>query len=262
MSFSQFKNISTSESFMHKIDGRIKTVVFMVSIIISAVLSSWYLVIPLWIGGIYLFSKTKIKWNKLIRRLCLPFGLSWLVFISVIFTNGNHIIWSFHFGIFHLNLYYEGLKLGILIQLRIITAITFGSLLAFTTPMVEILETLRLLKVPNTIIDIADMMYRYVFIIEEIGHNMRIAQVSRMGDNVSIVQKIKDNGKVAGYVIIKSMDKSVNIYNAMLSRGYNENTRSLGFFNKDIPTEDWIFGGIITSLLLVLVCISIIQWLF
>jgi cobalt/nickel transport system permease protein len=258
MDLSQFKNVSNVDSYLSLIDGRIKTVNFLSCIVISAVISRWYLVVLLWLIAIIFFSMTKMKWNVLIRRLYLPFGLSWLVFLSVVFTNGSHILWSTTFLGIPIVLYWEGLKLGVLIQLRIMATVTFGSLLAFSTPMIEILETLRLCKFPTTIIDLAAMMYRYVFIIEKIAHNMHIAQVSRMGDRVSWAQKIKDTGKVAGYVIIKSIDKSVSIYNAMLSRGYNENTKSIGYFTEGISTKNWIFGFFMSVLLIGIITINVI----
>lgn len=255
MSISQFKNIGELESLIHKIDGRVKTITFLLSIIISAVLSDIYVEVLLWIFAIILFSCTNIKWLKLLRRLYLPFGLSWLVFLSIIFTNGSEVVKAIHFGIIQLNIYEEGIRLGVLIQIRIMTAVTFGCVLAFTTPMIEILETLRMCKLPGTIVDIADMMYRYVFIVEETAHNMHVAQVSRMGDKSSWIDKVRDAGKVAAYVIIKSMDKSVKIYNAMLARGYNSNTKALGYFYKKLEAKDWIFGAV--NIMFLTICIGI-----
>jgi cobalt/nickel transport system permease protein len=138
------------------------------------------------------------------------------------------------------------------------TAVTFGCLLSFSTPMIEILETLRLCKIPNTIIDLAAMMHRYIFIIEETAHNMRRAQLSRMGDRVSWLQQVRDTGSAACYVIIKSLDRSVKIYNAMLSRGYNENSTGVDFFTTTIPRTDWYFALLTAVLLTALVIVNII----
>ena len=122
----------------------------------------------------------------------MPFGIAWLVFLSLIFTNGSEPLLVFN--IFHVSItaYHEGLTLGFLILLRIMTTVTLASILSFSTPMIEILETLRLCKIPTIIIDLAAMMYRYVFIIEETAHNMRRAQLSRMGNNNSWLMQARD----------------------------------------------------------------------
>jgi cobalt/nickel transport system permease protein len=176
----------------------------------------------------------------------------------MLFTNGTHNLWVISLGPIHLTAYKEGLKLGILTVLRIMAAVTLGCVLSFSTPMIEIMETLRLCKVPSIIIDLADMMHRYLFIIQETARNMRHAQLSRMGDSASWLQQTRDAGKLACYVLIKSIDRSIKIYNAMLSRGYNEDSIAAEYFTTPIPKLDWYFGIIVAFVLIVLVIINII----
>ena len=253
-----FKNISEHDSFLHSIDGRVKTVIFLGAIVVGACLTHWYLVAILWLLAISFFPVLHLPLGTLLRRLLMPFGIAWLVFLSLIFTNGSEPLLVIN--IFHLSItaYYEGLKLGFLILLRIMATVTLASILSFSTPMVEILETLRLCKIPSIIIDLAAMMYRYVFIIEETAHNMRRAQLSRMSGNNSWLKQARDVGNVAGYVLIKSLDRSIKIYNAMLSRGYNENSTNAEFFVTKISSEDWHYGIISVFVLFILVIINIV----
>ncbi|AGK95808.1 cobalt ECF transporter T component CbiQ [Clostridium pasteurianum] len=252
-----FKNISEKNSLLHALDGRVKTIVFLSAIIVAACLTKWYLVVGIWIASLAIFPSLHIPIGALIKRLLMPFSIAWLVFLSLIFTNGTHAIFVIHIGKIYIPGYYEGLKLGFLILLRIMTAVTIGSLLSFTTPMIEILETLRLCKVPNTIIDLAAMMYHYVFVLEETAHSMHRAQVSRMSDNTSWFSRAKDAGNVAGHVLIKSLDRSVKIYNAMLSRGYDENSTSSDFYVDAVPFSHIIYGVLCGIILVVLVLINI-----
>jgi cobalt/nickel transport system permease protein len=252
-----FKNISEKHSFLHSLDGRVKTIVFLSTIIIAACLTKWYLVAGIWIAALAIFPTLHIPFWTLVKRLLMPFSIAWLVFLSLIFTNGSHAMFIIHIGSISIPGYYEGLKLGFLILLRIMTAVTLGSLLSFSTPMIEILETLRLCKIPNTIIDLAAMMYRYVFILEETAHSMHRAQVSRMSDNTSWLSRAKDAGNVAGHVLIKSLDRSIKIYNAMLSRGYNENSTSSDFYVDAVPFSHIVYGVLFGIVLIVLVLINI-----
>lgn len=257
MELRRFKNISEEDSFLHGLDGRVKTIIFLSGIIISACLTRWYLITIFWLIAIAIFPILHLPWNNLIKRLLMPFGIAWLVFLSLLFTNGNQplvVINMFHISIIA---YEEGLRLGCIILLRIMTAVTLGSLLSFSTPMIEILETLRICKMPSTIIDLAAMMYRYIFIIEETAHNMRRAQLSRMSNNQSWINQVREVGHVAGYVLIKSLDRSIKIYSAMLSRGYNENSISSDFFVTKIPKNDWYFGIISAAFMIILVITNI-----
>lgn len=259
MELSSFKKISDKNSFLHCLDGRVKTVLFLSGIIITTFLSHWYLVTFLWVLSLFGYSTLHIPWKKLIKRLIIPFGIAWIVLVSTLFTNGHQILTYIPFGNYHLNIYTEGLLLGILLFLRIMTAVTIACLISFSTPMIEILETLRLCKVPSIIVDLADMMYRYIFIIEETAHRMHMAQLSRMGYNTTWMKKIIDTGKIACYVLIKSIDKSVKIYNAMLSRGYAEDSiDNIKFFNESIPKRDFTIGILASVSLIILVVINIL----
>ena len=257
MELAVLDKIAAGDSPLHRWDGRVKTIVFLGSVVVSTVLNHWYLVAGLWAVTCVSFYTLNIPWRHLIIRLLMPFGIAWLVFLSLLFTNGSHTLWVIPLGPFRLTAYQEGLSLGFLLVLRIMGAVTSAALLSFSTPMIEILETLRLCKIPGIVIDLADMMYRYVFILMETSHNMRRAQLSRMGDSGRWVDRARDVGKVAGYVLTNSLDRSIRIYKAMLSRGYNEDSTSADFFTEPIPTADWRRGLFAGVLLIVLVILDI-----
>jgi len=258
MEISVLDKMARAESPLHLWDGRVKAVLFLGAIILSTAFQHWYFVAVLWMASILLFSTLQLQWRNLWIRLCMPFGIAWLVFLSLLFTNGSHTLMVLHLGKFAFPVYLEGLQLGFLILMRIMTAVTLGSLLSFSTPMIEILETLRLCKVPKIIIDLAAMMYRYVFILEETSRSMRRAQLSRMGDQMTWIRQARDVGKVAGHVLIKSLDRSIRIYKAMLSRGYSETSTGAEFFTSSIPLADWKNGLLLASLPILLLILDIL----
>jgi cobalt/nickel transport system permease protein len=160
---------------------------------------------------------------------------------------------------FTLTAWQEGAMLGLLLFMRIMAAVTFATLLAFSTPMIEILETLRLWRVPGVVIDIADMMYRYVFIIQDTAHAMHRAQLCRMGESAPWSRRVGDIGRLASSVLIKSLDRSTRIYQAMLSRGYNETTADMRFFTAPISHRDKSIAG--TGVLVMLaLAIANLRW--
>ncbi len=257
MELAVLDKIAAADTPLHRWDGRVKTVLFLSAIIVSTVLNHWYLVAGLWLVALASFRTLNLTWRHLFIRLYIPFGIAWLVFLSLLFTNGSHALFVISLRQLNLTAYREGLQLGFLLVFRIMAAVTLGSILSFSTPMIEILETLRLCKVPDLIIDLAAMMYRYVFILTETGHNMRRAQLSRMGDNTSWLRQARDVGKVAGYVLTKSLERSIRIYKAMLSRGYNENSTGADFFTVPVSKTDWRIGLLGAASLTVLVVLNL-----
>ncbi|MDR3543281.1 MAG: cobalt ECF transporter T component CbiQ [Desulfosporosinus sp.] len=258
MEIAVLDKMARADSPLHHWDGRVKTVLFLGAIILSTAFQHWYLVAVLWMGSILLFSTLQLPWRTLFIRLGMPFGIAWLVFLSLLFTNGSHTLMVIYLGKLAFPVYREGLQLGFLILFRIMAAVTLGSLLSFSTPMIEILESLRLCKVPAIIIDLAAMMYRYVFLVEETARSMRRAQLCRMGDQLTWIQQARDIGKVAGHVLIKSLDRSTRIYKAMLSRGYSETSTGAEFFTSSIPSADWKNGLFFASLLTLLLILDIL----
>jgi len=251
-----FKSVETRKSPLQRLDGRVKTVFFLVGISVSAVVTHWYLAALLWGTALMLFSSLRLPWRLLVRRLLIPFGIAWLVFLSVLFTNGTHPLWVVVRRPFVLTLYSEGMGLGLLMLLRIMASVTMACVLSFCTPMVEILETFRLCKLPSIMVDIAEMMFRYVFILNDTAHNMRNAQVCRTTRRLSWMEQISNTGNVAAHVISKSLDRSMKIYNAMLARGYSEQSPAPVYFTDPIPSSDLIAGTLLTAIPLIILALN------
>ncbi len=241
-----------SDSPLHHIDGRIKTGVFLGAVILSSMLTHWMLALGLWIVAVALFLSLHFELRALLVRLLMPISIAWLVFLTVLFTQGSHPLFVISLKFLTLTAWQEGAMNGLLLFMRIMAAVTLATLLAFSTPMIEILETLRICRVPGIIIDIADMMYRYVFIIQDTAHTMHRAQLSRMGDRGSWVRRVGDTGRIACSILIKSLDRSTRIYQAMLARGYSEDATEMQFFSRPIPARDKLIGWVSAAVMLLL----------
>jgi len=242
------------DSPLHRIDGRVKTGVLLASVVLAATLTNWMLALGLWIFAAGLFLSLHFRFRDLLVRLMIPTSIAGIVFLSVLFTQGNHPLFVIPLKFFTLTARREGAMEGLLLFVRIMAAVTLATLLAFSTPMIEILETLRLCRIPNIIVDIADMMYRYVFILQDTAHTMRCAQVSRLGGGGSWAHRIADTGNIASSILVKSVDRSTRIYHAMLSRGYSEDETGMRFFSRPIPTRDkWIAGASAAAMLLLVI---------
>ena len=239
--------IAGGNTALHRIDGRIKTGLLLGAIIITTFLTHWFLLTGVWLIALVLFHALKLPWRLLLRRLYIPFGIAWLVFLDMLFTYGKDPLFTVSAGPVALTAYREGLMLGILTSLRIIAAVTLGCVLTFSTPMIEILETLRSIRMPGLVIDLAAMMYRYVFVLDKEVRNMRRSQLSRMSASAGWLRQAGDMGKAAGNLMAKSLDRSAMVYKAMLARGYDENSSGAAYYTTPVPAAQWMSGLLIAA---------------
>ncbi|VBB09773.1 cobalt ecf transporter t component cbiq [Lucifera butyrica] len=235
-------DIAGNPPSIHRIDGRVKTCILLAAIFVSVLLRHWYLVAGQLFVTIILYAGMPFSWNILFRRMVLPFGIAWLVFLDLLFTQGHKVIGVITILNLSFPLYQEGLDTGFLIFLRILTAVSTATILSLSTPMAEILATLRMLKIPGIIIDLAEMIYRYVFLLKETAEATRRAQLSRGVGDRSWFRQIQDTGVIAGNVLIKALERSIRIYKAMLSRGYDETAAAPDYFSQKVDLADFLIG--------------------
>ena len=250
-----------TKTYLHRMDGRIKTVVLLAAIVIVSVLTRWPLAAGVLAATWALILTLRLPIKTILLRLSVPFGVAWLVLLSLLFSTGHTVIGSVRLGPVFLHVYRGGAALGLLIMLRILAAVSLAMLLSFSTPMGEVLATLRILRMPGLILDLAEMIYRYVFLTEELAAAMRKAQLVRGGGGQPWRRQARDIGAVAGNLLIKSFDRSLRIYKAMLARGYDEDVKVSPYYTGPVPVKDLLAGATSGMLLLaLLICNFAVGW--
>jgi cobalt/nickel transport system permease protein len=92
-------------------------------------------------------------------------------------------------------------------------------ILAATTPARDLLTGLRALHVPPTLVQIAAFMLRYLRVVGDEMHRMRVARESR-GFEATGVRSWPIVAHSAGALFIRSYERGERVHLAMLSRGY------------------------------------------
>ena len=92
--------------------------------------------------------------------------------------------------------------------------------------------------------------YRYIFVLLEDVIIIRDAQKIRLGYK-GVMRSLKSLGELAGTALIRAYDQSLSIYEAMVSRGYNEKMFITypGKFKCADMLASFIFVAILTLLL-------------
>ena len=229
------------KSPIHHLDGRIKLVFTLVLLLCCALLpaGSWpayllifsillALTITADIGFVYLLKRSALALPFLLAALPLVFQSSGTLFT---FTIGDLVVPFSREG------FIRFISLGIKSWLSVIAAI----LLASTTSFSELMLALRSLKIPQLLVAIFSLMWRYLLLMVEEVDRLTRARLSRSGKSPvsrtrsggSLIWRARVTGSMAGSLFIRSLERSERVYQAMLARGYDGEIRSL----KSVPLE-------------------------
>jgi len=204
---------------LKNVNVKFKVLLAAFTMIISVIATSP--VIPLLIALIFsslLIFRAKIPAGFYLKFMSIPFifGLITFIFMSIFFGVGAHIL---EIGIFNLAVTADGFNLGFLVFSRILGGFSCLAFLALTTPMNELFSMLETLKIPQIVIEIAMLMYRYIFVFWGELENMYHSQETRMGYR-TIKNSFKSIGLLASNLFIRTWIRGEQIYITMESRCY------------------------------------------
>ena len=196
------------------IEPRIRLILAFLLIIAVTMMKHWYF--PLTISIICIFTAFKIKVFRNYTKY-LIFPLLMALFILAVqgfayFTGmiEQEIIPGRSFGI----------EYGFLISTRIFASASVLIILILSTSESELIESLRWLRVPATILEISSFMNRYIKTFSYEGKKIILAQRSRLGLSGSFLTQIQDTAMIFGLLITHAFTRSDEIYRAMLSRAW------------------------------------------
>ncbi len=132
-------------------------------------------------------------------------------------------------GFCYINFSFESLYNGTKIILKAFAAISAMYFMTVTTSSSEIISFLKKLHIPKIIIELMNLIYRFIFILSDAQKKMKVAAKSRLG-YCDFKTSCRSFGGIASNLLIVSLKKSEEYYNAMISRCPNDD---LIFFEEE-----------------------------
>ncbi|MFH1287519.1 MAG: cobalt ECF transporter T component CbiQ [bacterium] len=215
------------ESHIHNWDPRLKIFSLFFYIFTISAINNLIIIFFCFCSAVILTFISKIPVSFVFKRLrwvmlfLLPF------FIILPFTDGGKTL----FYLFTLPINSKGLYLGTLVYLRALTVVilifpTFG-----TTPFDITIKAIQRLKVPEVLVQIFLISYRYIFVFLEEMQRMHTAILARGFRMQTNLHSLKTIGNFVGMLLVRSFERTDWIYRAMWSRGYNGNLQTFYKFN-------------------------------
>jgi cobalt/nickel transport system permease protein len=212
------------ESAVHRLDPRVKVLIALGFIISVALLpdGAWiaYGVAYLLVMAVSLAARLSPLTVFKRSLVGLPFLLA---AVTVLFTVPGQVLWEGPFG---LTLTGGGLVRFSSIIARSLISLQAAVWLTATTRFPDLLHALRHLKVPAILVSIIAFMYRYLFVLADEVQRLLRGRAARSGRlpglkaGGSIGWRASVTGHMAGQLLVRSLDRSDRVYNAMLARGY------------------------------------------
>ena len=109
---------------------------------------------------------------------------------------------------------------------KAMAAVSALFMMTLSTPSGEIISVLRRVHVPKLVVELMNMIYRYIFVIMETNRKMHDSAESRLG-YVDYRTSLKSFSGTASNLLVVSLKKANAYYDALVSRGYDGELRFL-----------------------------------
>jgi cobalt/nickel transport system permease protein len=191
--------------------------------------------------------KAHIPLKFYLKFLSIPFIFGFLTFVFMALFFGTGENW-FNIGLFNLAVYKDGFNLGLLVFARILGGFSCLAFLALTTPMTELFSVLENLKIPKIVLEIAMLMYRFIFVFLGEAENMYHSQKTRLGYS-GLKSTYHSLGMLASNLFIRTWLQGEQVYIAMESRCYDGSIKTFKTHN-NLGTKNILLLVSFESLLL------------
>jgi cobalt/nickel transport system permease protein len=257
MHFDAFDRYHETESFLHRLDPRVKVVATVAFILSNALLpdGAWIAFGLSWLFLLAANMLSSLGFGFTFKRslVALPFAL---IAITVLFSMPGQPLTSFHVLMWNLTITDVGLLRFVSILVRSWLSVQMAILLVATTRFPDLIHAFEHLKVPAILTTIVAFLYRYLFVLaDEVFRLMRAresraAAMPRTRSGGSVAWRAGVAGHMAGQLFLRSYERSDRVYNAMLARGYTGHFETIN--PHELRRRDYLTIALALTVILIL----------
>lgn len=127
----------------------------------------------------------------------------------------------------------DSLWITFLVIIRTYASITCLFMMSLTTPIADVIHVCRRIKIPELMIELMYLMYRFLVILSEVHSKMTIAADSRLGYK-NMKNTYSSMKGIASNLLSLSFQRASVSFDAMESRGY---CGKLNFYREEKPIK-------------------------
>jgi len=207
---------STGNSFVHKIDPRVKLIVFVVVIIFIVISSNCVFPLMFLLIGFCMLLTARLRFKLVLQRLSVVnFFILFLWLIMPFSCPGRAIV---SFGA--LTVTQEGINFAAMITLRANAIFILAVSLIGTTPVLQLAGALRRLGIPLKIVNLFYFCYKYISIVHSDYTKINNALKIKCFKPHTSLHTYKTLAYLIGILLIRSYEHAERMYNALKCRGF------------------------------------------
>jgi cobalt/nickel transport system permease protein len=255
------------DSAIHRLDPRIKLVLAVAFILTNTLLptGAWpiYILFFALIISVEVISELGVSYVLKRSSLALPFVLA---AVPLIFTIPGKTLFSISIGALEIHASLQGIERFISIAIKSWLSVQAAIVLSACTTFPDLLVAMRALHVPQLLVSVFGLMWRYMFVLVDEASRMLRARSSRSGQSDSpgarqggsISWRAKVTGGMAGSLFLRAFERSDRIYMAMVSRGYDGEVHAMPL--PEVQPTQWMVLVICLSLFVVFLGLALLVW--
>jgi cobalt/nickel transport system permease protein len=258
-----FEKYSSLHSPVHQVNPIVK---FFIVILIIIVNMSFTHIIPyfllmLVIIGIMVLSHVPLRYY-FVRTLFFIIIFAGVIALPLLFFTPGQVVALWSIGTVNIVITLEGVLLASSLVLRVWLSLMAVMTLIFTTPFANLIHAMKHMHIPRIFLILFSLTYRYIFLfIEEL---MRLLQAkdSRSFRSLGFRLRFKILGQLFGTLLVRSIDKSEQVYRAMLARGYTGDLVTKEYKSNYLATIFYSIAVIFAVTIIFLINLQIIPFIY
>lgn len=240
------EELSEGDSFLHRLDPRLKIITFLVLTLSCVTSTSSLALVAYLLLASTLLLLTKTPLISLLKRLVLINSFLFILWASLILGDLLIFIYTKKESI----LDRETLALGFSITLRSNTLFLATLALLATSPLSALTHALLHLRVPSRLVLIFHLSYRYLSLLHQEYDKMKLGLMAKGFKPKTGLHTYKVYAYLLSMLVIKSLKRAEDIYLAMLARGYKDFYPIFQHFQ--LQKKDFLFFIFTLSIILVI----------
>lgn len=172
------------------------------------------------IGAAFVLARVSLHLYASLLMIPVMFAGTGALVILLITGGGEVLLDVAVIGPMHLAVTTESVSLAVLVLSRTFAGMCSLYFLALTTPMTSLFAVLQRLRFPQEFVDLAMLIYRYIFVFVGEAISIHNAQVMR-GGYYSLRSWISSFAMLASMLFIRTWDRGESIFLSMDSRCYD-----------------------------------------
>lgn len=245
------EEFSSGDSFVHRLDPRIKIIIAILFSIVVAVADRFPVLLLGLFFSICLIAIARLSIKKISYRLLIVNGFIFLLWIFLPFTFPGETL----FSLGALNASRDGVMYALLITIKSNTIILTSIALLATSSITTLVHALRHLYIPDKLIHLFFFCYRYIYVIYFEYVRLTNAMKIRCFKPKTNMHTYRTYAYLVGMLLLKSYDRSEGVYKAMLCRGFKGKFWVLDHFS--LKKSDMVSG---IMMFLYIIGLVILQW--